>query len=134
MRSILARWRDCFRTQFVDDYSQYPFLGSSGYPLTPSSIETIRPPGCLGSMPTCCATPSPPTTWSRKWATPLWLQQITGHRSLEIVRHYVVMASVQQDLLERRASPMDRFGGEHGGPRNARRVQPRRKRRLRLVR
>jgi len=65
---------------------------------------------------------------------PLRLQQILGHTSLEMVRHYVAMASVQTNLLERRASPMDRFGGEQGRPRHARRVQPRRKRRLRLIR
>ena len=62
------------------------------------------------------------------------LQQLLEHTSLEMVRHYVAMASVQQNLLERRASPMDRFGAEQGGPRHARRAQPRRKRSLRLVR
>ena len=65
---------------------------------------------------------------------PLRLQQILGHTSLEMVRHYAAMASVQQNLLERRASPMDRFGAAHGGPRHARRVQPKRQKRLRLVR
>jgi len=42
---------------------------------------------------------------------PLRLQQILGHTSLEMVRHYVAMAIVEQSLLERRASPMDLFAG-----------------------
>ncbi|NOR82109.1 MAG: tyrosine-type recombinase/integrase [Ardenticatenales bacterium] len=65
---------------------------------------------------------------------PLRLQQILGHTSLEMVRHYVAMASVQQNLLERRASPMDRFAAEQSSPRHARRVQPKRQKSLRLVR
>ncbi len=65
---------------------------------------------------------------------PLRLQQILGHTSVEMVRHYVAMASVQRNLLERHASPMDRFVAEQARPRHARRVQPRRKRSLRLVR
>lgn len=55
-------------------------------------------------------------------------------RGLEMVRHYVAMASIQQNLLERRASPMDRFGAERGGPRHARRIQPKRRPGLKLVR
>ncbi len=65
---------------------------------------------------------------------PLRLQQILGHTSLEMVRHYVAMASVQQNLLERRASPMDCFAAEQSSPRHARRVQPKRQKSLRLVR
>ena len=70
----------------------------------------------------------------REVGDPLRLQQILGHTSLEMVRHYVAMASVQQDLVERRSSPMDLLASQLGGPRHARRVQPRRKRSLRLVR
>lgn len=65
---------------------------------------------------------------------PLRLQQILGHTSLEMVRHYVAMASVEQSLLERRSSPMDLFAEQQPGPRHARRVQPRRKHKLKLVR
>jgi len=38
---------------------------------------------------------------------PLRLQQILGHTSLEMVRRYVALASVERSLLDRRASPMD---------------------------
>ncbi len=65
---------------------------------------------------------------------PLRLQQILGHTSLEMVRHYVAMASVQQDLLERRSSPMDLLAAQLGGPQHARRLQPRRAGKLRLLR
>ena len=138
-QTILARWRDCFRGQFVDDESQYLFLGSAGHPLTPSSIETMmKRAGQAAGVPRLHAhllRHSFATTYLvKEVGDPLRLQQILGHTSLEMVRHYVAMASVQQNLLERRASPMDRFGVEQGGPRHARRVQPRRKRSLRLVR
>ena len=65
---------------------------------------------------------------------PLRLQQILGHTSLEMVRHYVAIASVEASLQEARSSPMDLFADTQPGPRNARKVQPRRKGRLSLVR
>jgi hypothetical protein len=57
----------------------------------------------------------------------LRLQQILGHTSLEMVRHYVAMADVQQSLIERRASAMDMLlEGDPVTP-QTRSHQPRRK-------
>jgi site-specific recombinase XerD len=138
-QTILARWRDCFRSLFLDDESQYLFLGSSGHPLTPSSIETMmKRAGQAAGVPRLHAHLLRHTFATnylvKEVGDPLRLQQMLGHTSLEMVRHYVSMASVQQDLLERRASPMDRFAAQQPGPRHTRRVQARRQRSLRLVR
>ncbi len=55
-QTILARWRDCFRPQFLDDESRYLFLGSSGHPLTPSSLSvpTVRPPSAPSGHSSRC--------------------------------------------------------------------------------
>lgn len=138
-QTILARWRDCFLGQFVDGESPYLFLGSSGHALTPSSIETMmKRAGQAAGVPRLHAHLLRHTFATnylvKEVADPLRLQQILGHTSLEMVRHYVAMASVQQNLLDRRASTMDRFAAEHAGPRHTRRLQPKRGSRLRLVR
>ena len=138
-QTILVRWRDFFRPQFVVGGSPYLFLGATGHPLTPSSLETMmKRVGRAAGVPRLHCHLLRHTFATnylvREVGDPLRLQQVLGHTSLEMVRHYVAMASVQQDLLERRASPMDRFGAEQGGPRHARRAQPRRKLSLRLVR
>lgn len=40
-QTILVRWRDFFRPQFLVGGSSYLFLGATGHPLTPSSLETM---------------------------------------------------------------------------------------------
>lgn len=69
----------------------------------------------------------------REVGDPLRLQQILGHTSLEMVRRYVSMANVQRSLLERRSSPMDLITGAKFVSPHARRVQPKKPRRLRVV-
>ena len=137
--TILSRWQDLFRDQFLVGESPNLFLGSSGHPLTPSSIETMmKRVGQASGVPRLHAHLLRHTFATnylvKEIGDPLRLQQILGHTSLEMVRHYVAMASVQENLLERRTSTMDRFAADQGGPRHARRIQSRRKRSLRLVR
>jgi site-specific recombinase XerD len=138
-QTILSRWRDCFRSQFLVGESSYLFLGASGHPLTQTSLETMmKRVGRAVGVPRLHAhllRHTFATTYLvQEVGDPLRLQQILGHTSLEMVRHYVAIASVQQNLLDRRASTIDRFAADLGGPRHARRVQPRRSLALRLVR
>ena len=65
---------------------------------------------------------------------PLRLQQILGHTSLEMVRRYVSMANVQRSLIDRRGSPMDLIANPQLLSPNARRLQARKPRKLRVVR
>jgi len=64
---------------------------------------------------------------------PLRLQQILGHTSLEMVRRYVSMANVQRSLIDRRDSPMDLIAPPHQLSTNARRLQGKKPRTLRLL-
>lgn len=61
------------------------------------------------------------------------LQQFLGHTSLEMVRRYVSLASIEKVIVERRASPMDRFQSKSPSGSLARRVQAKKPRGLRLV-
>ena len=138
-QTILSRWRDFFRPQFLVGESPYLFLGASGHPLTQTSLETMmKRVGRAVDVPRLHAHLLRHTFATNylveEVGDPLRLQQILGHTSLEMVRHYVAMASIQQNLLDRRASTMDRFAAEQAGPRHARRVQPRRAPALRVVR
>ncbi|OAI41070.1 hypothetical protein AYO38_04680 [bacterium SCGC AG-212-C10] len=59
---------------------------------------------------------------------PLRLQQILGHTSLEMVRHYVGMANIQPSLIERRASAMEVVLAGRVLTNQSRMTQPRRPR------
>ena len=61
------------------------------------------------------------------------LQQLLGHTSLEMVRRYVSLASVQRTIVENRPSGMDRLEVRSLGAGATRRVQPRKARRLRVI-
>jgi hypothetical protein len=65
---------------------------------------------------------------------PLRLQQILGHTSLEMVRRYVSMANVQRSLIDRRSSPMDLIADSQPPSTNARRLQGKKPRKLRVIR
>ena len=64
----------------------------------------------------------------------LRLQQILGHTSLEMVRRYVAISNVQRSLIDRRDSPTDLMAGSEQLSRNARRLRPKKGRRLRVGR
>ncbi|MEX2158160.1 MAG: tyrosine-type recombinase/integrase [Dehalococcoidia bacterium] len=112
--SVLLRWRDVFRPMYDELDSPYLFLAREGRSLTTTALqEVVKRAGRNSGVPrvhchllrhtfaTNCLV--------KEVGDPLRLQQILGHETLEMVRHYVAMASVEQSLLERRASPMDLF-------------------------
>ena len=112
----LYRWRTHFRPQYIVDDAPYLFLGADGRRLTVNALgQMLRRAG-----ERCGINRLHPHLLRHTFATnyvlkevgdPLRLQQILGHTSLEMVRRYVSVASVQQSLVDRRASPMDLIAG-----------------------
>jgi site-specific recombinase XerD len=114
-QEALQRWRDRFRPQFDIHSRRYLFLDATGERLTINALELMvrRVAESAGLRGVHCH------LFRHTFATnylvkevgdPLRLQQILGHTSLEMVRRYVAMASVQQSLIDRRASPVDLIG------------------------
>ncbi len=135
-QEALLRWRDRFRAQFEIAENPHLFLSSNGTPLNVDALdEVVKRAGKKAGVPRvhCHLLRHTFATQylCREVGDPLRLQQILGHTSLEMVRRYVAAANVQRSLIERRSSPMDLVLG--GSTANSRRVQPRRPRRLRVV-
>ena len=129
-RKALLRWRDYFRPQFELGENESLFLNSNGGPLTVQALEEVvkRAAKSSGVPRVYCHLLR--HTFATRYLVeevgdPFRLQQILGHTSLEMVRHYVAMANVQASLLERRSSPMDLLLNPPANP-LARRTQPRR--------
>jgi site-specific recombinase XerD len=138
-QSLLARWRDVFRHQFVQADRSQLLLTATSHALTVVGLQQIvRRAGRAAGVPRLHCHLLRHTFATnylvKEVGDPLRLQQILGHTSLEMVRRYVAMASIEQSLLERRSSPMDLFAAQQPAPRHARRLQPRRKQRLKVVR
>jgi integrase/recombinase XerC/integrase/recombinase XerD len=110
-QEALLRWRDRFRAVF-EPATDHLFLGADGDLLTMNALEQMvtkagRRQG-IDRLHCHLLRHTFATNYLVKQVgDPLRLQQILGHRSLEMVRRYVAMASVQQSLIERRASPID---------------------------
>ena len=108
----LLRWRERSRPQFDTNDAPFLFLSSTGNQITVNAVEQmIRRAGVSADIPRVH-----PHLLRHTFATnylvkevgdPLRLQQVLGHTSLEMVRRYVSIASVEQSLVDRRASPMD---------------------------
>jgi site-specific recombinase XerD len=112
--SVLLRWRDVFRPMYDELDSPYLFLARDGRPLTANALqEVVKRVGRQAGVPHLHCHLLRHTFATnylvKEVGDPLRLQQILGHETLEMVRHYVAVASVEQSLLERRASPMDLF-------------------------
>lgn len=123
--SVLLRWRDVFRPMYDELESPHLFLARDGRSLTTTALqEVVKRVGRNAGVPRLHCHLLRHTFATnylvKEVGDPLRLQQILGHETLEMVRHYVAIASVEQSLLERRASPMDLFAA---GP--ARRQMPR---------
>lgn len=123
---------------FAQDDSPHFFLSSNGVPITVTALENLvrRAGRRVGIQRIHCHLLRHTFATNylvRQVGDPLRLQQILGHTSLEMVRRYVAIADVQQSLIERRSSPMDLVLAQRNPQRNARRMQPRRSRKLRLV-
>lgn len=137
-QEALLRWRDRFRPQFEIAGSALLFLNANGAAVSVNALEkVVKRAGVRARVPRVhchLLRHSFATSYlTKEVGDPLRLQQILGHTSLEMTRRYVAMANVQESLLERRSSPMDLISGSHVVRPNARRVQPRRATRLRVV-
>ncbi|HEU0074393.1 MAG TPA: tyrosine-type recombinase/integrase [Dehalococcoidia bacterium] len=136
-QASLATWRDRFRRQFVaEEDAPWLFLSASGQRLAVDTLEQmVKKAGEKADI-----TGLHPHRFRHTFATrfltenlgdTFQLQQLLGHTSLEMVRRYVSLASMEKVIIERRASSIDRLLST---PRpQARRVQPRRLRPIRLV-
>jgi site-specific recombinase XerD len=111
-QKALLAWRDFHRPQFEPGDCESLFLTVGGYGLTTQALEEVvkRAAKSSGVPRVYCHLLRHTFATNylvREVGDPFRLQQILGHTSLEMVRHYVGMANVQASLLERRASPMD---------------------------
>lgn len=131
-QAALTRWRDQARPLFEPKDEDRLFLNANGFGLGLNALEElVKRAGIRAGIPrlTChLLRHSFATTYLvKEVGDSLRLQQILGHTSLEMVRHYVAMADIQQSLLERRASAMDLLlDGDPPLP-QSRRHQPARK-------
>lgn len=131
-QAALMRWRDQARPVFDPKDDEYLFLNANGTPLGLNALEeVVKRAGIRAGIPriTChLLRHSFATTYLvKEVGDSLRLQQILGHTSLEMVRHYVAMADVQQSLIERRASAMDLLLNGDPVASQSRSHQPRRK-------
>jgi integrase/recombinase XerC/integrase/recombinase XerD len=135
----LANWRDRFRSQFDLHEEPYLFLDANGGRWSLNALELLvrRTAQAAGLQAVHCHLLRHTFATNylvKEVGDPLRLQQILGHTSLEMVRRYVAMASIQQSLIDRRASPMDLITSGSRKEGAARLVQPKRPRPLRVVR
>jgi site-specific recombinase XerD len=112
--SVLLRWRDVFRPMYDELDSPYLFLARDGRPMTTTALQQVvnrvgRNAGVSRVHSHLLRHTFATNYLVKEVGDPLRLQQILGHETLEMVRHYVAFASVEQSLLDRRASPMDLF-------------------------
>jgi site-specific recombinase XerD len=137
-QAALVRWRNYFRPEFLVGDVAHFFVNANGEALTISALEEmVKRAGIAAGVPriTCHLLRHTFATnyLVRQVGDPLRLQQILGHTSLEMVRRYVSMANVQRSLIESRNSPMDLILAPQRHVRNARRLQPKRPKKLRLL-
>ena len=128
-QKALLRWRDYFRPQFEPGETESLFVNANGDPLTVQALQEVKRAAKSSGVPRVYCHLLRHTFATRylveEVGDPFRLQQILGHTSLEMVRHYVAMASVEASLLERRSSPMDLLLNPPTSP-LARHTQPKR--------
>jgi site-specific recombinase XerD len=132
-RDALRAWLERFRSQF-DPGGEEPhvFLNANGRMMTLRSLEEMlgrsgTKAGVAGLHPHRLR-----HTFATRFLTlglgdTFQLQQLLGHTSLEMVRRYVSLASVQRTIVENRPSGMDRLGlniAGHAGMRRVGRTRP----------
>jgi site-specific recombinase XerD len=133
-------WLERFRPQF-DPKRELPylFLSASGEHMSIGSLEQMvsrsgRQAGIDSLHPHRLRHTFATRFLTLSLGDTFQLQQLLGHTSLEMVRRYVSMASIEKAILERRPSAMDRLGENRANLGLARRIQSRKPRRLHLVR
>ena len=110
-QEALLRWRSRYRPMF-NPCADRLFLATDGGPLSLNALGSlVRKSGARGGIDRLhCHLLHPTFATSylvKQIGDPLRLQQILGHTSLEMVRRYVSVASVQRSLIDRRSSAMD---------------------------
>jgi len=110
-QAALLRWREQFRPWFEPTAPQL-FVSTSGGELSVNGLEAMvrrsaQKAGLRSIHPHLLRHTFATTYLVKEVGDPLRLQQVLGHASLEMVRHYVQAANIQQSLIDRRASPMD---------------------------
>ena len=138
-QEAITRWRDRFRPEFDTRNSHYLFLGSNGERITLNALEllVVRTAAAAGIRKVHCHLLRHTFATNylvKEVGDPLRLQQILGHTSLEMVRRYVALASVQQSLIDRRSSPMDLITTPERQRTQVRPLQPSRGPRLKVLR
>ena len=108
-QTVLLRWRDVYRALFLVVEAQHLFLSASGGALTAPSLHLIvKRAGRSADIPRLHSHLLRHTFATnylvKEVGDPLRLQQILGHTSLEMVRHYVAIASVERSLQDARSS------------------------------
>jgi site-specific recombinase XerD len=110
---VLQRYLFRYRTRQIDSQNDYVFLTTGGNPLTENSLKLMfarlaQRSGVKRLHAHLCR-----HTFATKFlingGDVFSLQQILGHSTLEMVRHYVNLASSHVTLQHRRFSPLDRL-------------------------
>ena len=110
---VLQRYLFRYRPRQADSQNEYVFLSTGGKPLTENSLKLMfarlgRRSGVKRLHAHLCR-----HTFATKFlingGDVFTLQQILGHSTLEMVRHYVNLASNHVALQHRRFSPLDRL-------------------------
>ena len=108
----LRRWCERFRPQFEGEAGTHIFLVGGGDAVSINALELMvkKAGGRLGIPRLHCHLLRHTFATNylvKEVGSELRLQQILGHTSLEMVRRYVALASIQTSILERRGSPID---------------------------
>jgi integrase/recombinase XerC/integrase/recombinase XerD len=112
-QKVLQRYLFRYRPRQHDSQNEHVFLSIGGKPLTENSLKLMfsrlaRRSGVKRLHAHLCR-----HTFATKFlingGDVFTLQQILGHSTLEMVRHYVNLASNQVALQHRRYSPLDRL-------------------------
>ena len=112
-QKVLQRYLFRYRPRQADSLNEYVFLANDGKSLTENSLKLMfsrlaQRSGVKRLHAHLCR-----HTFATKFlingGDVFTLQQILGHSTLEMVRHYVNLASNQVALQHRRFSPLDRL-------------------------
>jgi site-specific recombinase XerD len=136
-QEAIRAWVERFRSQFdAEGTEPRVFLNANGQRMTLRSLEEMigragAQAGISGLHPHRLR-----HTFATRFLTlglgdTFQLQQLLGHTSLEMVRRYVSLASIQRTIVENRPSGMDRLGWDSSN--SNRRQQPNRRSRLRIL-
>jgi site-specific recombinase XerD len=128
-QKALVRYREHFRPFFAQLPVETLFVSVVSQSLTVSAVENmIKWLGKRAGVPRLH-----PHLLRHTFATNylihqcgdvLRLQQILGHASLEMVRHYAEAAAIHRDILQKRSSPMDIYASSRGKRNLRNRIPP----------